>query len=292
VEGEGTMCATGDDLIQARAEGVQVHGSRMISKVLEKGGKAVGVEYFEITAFEFDEKGSLKVVPVSDTTQVLSADTVFLAVGVEPSLGFLPGTGAFHFTPKGALAADPERPMTSVAGVFAAGDVLTGPSTIAGAIGSGRRAAITIDGYLSGRNFLEPVNVRIGEDGCLATEASLPQSSPHIVTFEEMMNVQFFEKKGREATGKPAHETSISSFEGLDRGFANDQGPPEAGRCLHCGHCTLCGCCVENCPGFVLTMTPQGPQPTYYDECWHCGCCRIACPGGVVSYKFPLNMMV
>ena len=292
VEGEGAMCATGDDLIQARAEGIEVHGSRMISKVLEKGGKAVGVEYFEITAFEFDEKGSLKVVPVADTTQVLSANTVFLAVGVEPSLGFLAGTGAFQFTPKGTLAADPERSMTSVAGVFAAGDVLTGPSTVAGAIGSGRRAAIAIDGYLSGRSFLEPVNVRIGEDGCLATEASLPQSSVHIVTFEEMMNVQFFEKKSREATGKPAHETSISSFEELDRGFANDRGPREASRCLHCGHCTLCGCCVENCPGFVLTMTPQGPQPTHYDECWHCGCCRIACPGGVVSYEFPLNMMV
>jgi formate dehydrogenase (NADP+) beta subunit len=292
VEGEGAMCASADDLIQAQAEGVKVHGSRMVSKVLESVGRTFGVEHFEITSFEFDEKGCLHVVPIDGTTQVLSADTVISAVGVEPNLEFLAGKGPFQLTPKGTLAADPERPLTSVAGVFVAGDALSGPSTVAGAIGSGRRAAIAIDRYLSGEGFLEPVKVRISEDGRLVTEVSARQPTPHVVLFEEIMNVEFFEKKGREATRKPFPEVSISSFEELDGGFGNDQAPAEAGRCLHCGHCTLCGCCVENCPGFVLTMTPQGPQPTHYDECWHCGCCRIACPGGVVSYEFPLNMLV
>jgi formate dehydrogenase beta subunit len=292
VEGEGAMCATADDLIQAQAEGVQVHGSRMISRVLENGGKAIGVECFEITAFEFDERGSLKVVPVGNTTQLLSADTVISAVGVEPNLGFLEGKGPFQLTPKGTLVADPESPMTSVPGVFAAGDALSGPSTVAGAIGSGRRAAIAIDRYLNGESLLEPVKVRIQGDGCLVTEASSPQPAPHVVAYEEIMNVEFFDKKPRQKTCKPSAENSIGSFEEFDGGFGNDQAPVEAGRCLHCGHCTLCGCCVENCPGFVLSMTPEGPQPTHYDECWHCGCCRIACPGGVVSYEFPLNMLV
>jgi formate dehydrogenase (NADP+) beta subunit len=292
VEGEGNLCATADDLAQAQAEGVRVHSSRMISRVLEQGGKAAGVEYFEISAFEFDEKGSLKVVPVGGNTQVLLADTVISAAGVEANLGFLAGKGPFQLTPKGTLAADPERPMTSVPGVFAAGDALSGPSTVAAAIGSGRRAVIAIDRYLAGQSFLEPVKVRIQEDGCLGTESSSPEPAPHVVAFEEIMNVEFFEKKGREATGKISLEASIKSFQEIDRGLEKDQGAVEAGRCLHCGHCTQCGCCVENCPGFVLTMTPEGPQPTYYDECWHCGCCRIACPGGVVYYEFPLNMMV
>ena len=165
-------------------------------------------------------------------------------------------------------------------------------TTVAAAIGSGRRAAIAIDRYLSGESFLEPVKVRISEDGCLGTESSPPQPAPHVVAFEEIMNVEFFEKKPREITGKTSLDASIRSFGEIDGGLKKDQAPVEAGRCLHCGHCTRCGCCVENCPGFVLTMTPEGPQPTHYDECWHCGCCRIACPGGVVYYEFPLNMMV
>jgi formate dehydrogenase (NADP+) beta subunit len=292
VEGEGSMCASDEDLVQAGTEGVKVHTSRMISKVLLKEGKPAGVEYFEINSFEFDERGTLKVVPIGDTTQELSADEVILAVGMDPNLEFLAGKDSLRLTPRGTLATDPETLMTSVAGVFAAGDALSGPSTVAGAIGSGRRAAIAIDSYLRRESSLQSFAVRISDEGSLVTEKSSPQPPAHVVTFDEMMNVEYFEKKGREATAKASDEASIASFEEIDRGFTEKQAPIEASRCLHCGHCTQCGSCVQNCPGFILTMTPEGPEPTYFDECWHCGCCRIACPGGVVYYEFPLNMLV
>ena len=57
-------------------------------------------------------------------------------------------------------------------------------------------------------------------------------------------------------------------------------------------NCSMCGECVEDCPGLILAMTPQGPQVVYPDECWHCGCCRIACPSGAILYEFPLTMLV
>ena len=56
--------------------------------------------------------------------------------------------------------------------------------------------------------------------------------------------------------------------------------------------CNHCGVCVEDCPGYVLNMTDDGPQVVYPDECWHCGNCRISCPCGAVSYEFPLYMLV
>ena len=70
------------------------------------------------------------------------------AVGVQPDLRFLEGDRQFRFTLKGTLEVDPEPLATSVDGVFGAGDVVSGPSTVAQAIGSGRRAAIAINRYL------------------------------------------------------------------------------------------------------------------------------------------------
>lgn len=73
---------------------------------------------------------------------------------------------------------------------------------------------------------------------------------------------------------------------------AGDQAPAEAERCFHCGHCRLCGNCVEDCPGYVLSMTDQGPRVEHPEECWHCGNCRISCPSAAVSYEFPISMLV
>ena len=56
--------------------------------------------------------------------------------------------------------------------------------------------------------------------------------------------------------------------------------------------CSLCGTCVEDCPGYVLAMAEDGPMVAYPEECWHCGNCRISCPVGCVSYEFPISMLV
>jgi heterodisulfide reductase subunit C len=113
-----------------------------------------------------------------------------------------------------------------------------------------------------------------------------------MVAYEEIVNVDYFEKKRRQSANTLPLATSIRSFEEIDRGLGKDNALIEAARCFHCGHCTSCGCCVEDCAGLILAMTPKGPQVKYFDECWHCGCCRIACPSGAVLYEFPLNMLV
>jgi NAD-dependent dihydropyrimidine dehydrogenase PreA subunit len=61
---------------------------------------------------------------------------------------------------------------------------------------------------------------------------------------------------------------------------------------INMDECSLCGSCVEDCPGYVLAMTKDGPEVAYPEECWHCGNCRISCPVGCVSYEFPLSMLV
>ena len=292
VEGETNMCASPEDVAQAKAEGVMIHNSQMISKVLCNGGKTTGIECFEISSFQFDERGCLLVQPVSGESKTISGDTAILAIGVQPDLDFLNGNRQFRFTLKGMLEVDPGTLATSVEGVFAAGDVVSGPSTVAQAIGSGRRAAIGINRYLSGDRSANLGRVSISEEGHVVIENSVSESEPHMVAYEEIVNVDYFEKKRRQSANTLPLATSIRSFEEIDRGLGKDNALIEAARCFHCGHCTSCGCCVEDCAGLILAMTPKGPQVKYFDECWHCGCCRIACPSGAVLYEFPLNMLV
>jgi NAD-dependent dihydropyrimidine dehydrogenase PreA subunit len=213
-------------------------------------------------------------------------------VGGKPDPTFIGDNDKFEFAPNGTLKVNPQTMATSMDKVFASGDVVSGPSSVAQAIGSGRYAAIAIDRYLNGSQLSEFGNIIINEEGKVVTEKTTAKFDPHVVSYDEILNVDYNEKKPRQTTAKLSTESSVHSFEEMDKGFDRDKAITEAGRCLHCGHCTSCGSCIEDCPGLILAMNSQGPQVVYPDECWHCGCCRIACPSGAVFYDFPLNMRV
>jgi pyruvate/2-oxoglutarate dehydrogenase complex dihydrolipoamide dehydrogenase (E3) component len=286
------MCAPPQEISKAGAEGITVHNSKMISSVLNKDGKSIAIEYYEISAFEFDAECRLSVQPVSGEKKRLETDFVISAVGGKPDLTFIGNNDKFEFTPNGTLEVNPQTLATSMDKVFAAGDVVSGPSNVAQAIGSGRQAAMSINRYLNGSRFSEFESVIINNAGQVTTEETMDKFDPHVVTYDEILNVDYHEKKPRQTTVKLLEETSVRSFEEMDKGFDKDRAMAEAERCLHCGHCTACGCCVDDCPGLILAMKPRGPQVIYPDECWHCGCCRIACPSSAVLYEFPLNMRV
>lgn len=292
VEGQDCMCAPPQEINKADAEGIVVHNSKMISSVLNKDGKATAIEYYEISGFEFDEECRLSVQPVSEEKKCLEADFVISAVGGKLDLTFIGDNDKFELAPDGTLKVNSQTMATSMDNVFAAGDVVSGPSSVAQAIGSGRHAAMAIDRYLNGSRVSEFESVVINKAGQVATEETTHKFDPHVVSFDEILNVDYHEKKPRQTTAKLSAQASVHSFEEMDKGFDKDRAMAEAGRCLHCGHCTACGCCIEDCPGLILAMASQRPQVIYPDECWHCGCCRIACPSGAILYDFPLNMRV
>ena len=95
-----------------------------------------------------------KFVPVPDSEQALPADLVLLAMGfVGPEKGkLLEGLGV-DYDVRGNVARDASF-MTSVPGVFVAGDMGRGQSLIVWAIAEGRSAAAGVDRYLTGRDVL------------------------------------------------------------------------------------------------------------------------------------------
>jgi NADPH-dependent glutamate synthase beta subunit-like oxidoreductase/NAD-dependent dihydropyrimidine dehydrogenase PreA subunit len=285
LEGEDCMVAPPDDLVQAREEGIAIHTSCMASGVLERNNQAVGLECFEVSGFSFNEAGEARIEAAGGEKKTLQADTVILAVGVKPELGFLKGSDIV-LNPNGTIKIDAATMATSAKGIFAAGDVATGPSIVASAVGQGREAALAVHRFLKGVPKPDEALV-IGEDSQIHTEPIAREGKAHVVTFAEMFNPEYYPKAPRQ---KSSFSTRIS-FAERDAGL-NGTAVVEAERCLHCGHCHKCGKCVEDCPGLILVMAERGPEVPYGDECWHCGNCRISCPDAAVSYEFPLYTLV
>ena len=104
---------------------------------------------------------------------------------MKTDLGFFEGEVP-ECTPRQWIVADAAQ-KTSLEGVFAAGDVASGPSSIAGAVGAGRRAAFGVHAYLTGENSRVYI---INEEGRIEARDRLAGAQPpYVVPFEEIYGV-------------------------------------------------------------------------------------------------------
>jgi formate dehydrogenase beta subunit len=95
---------------------------------------------------QYDRNGRFLLVPIAGTEFNIEADTVVVAIGQQADLSFLPEKIAVG---RGnAIVADPFTMATSMKGVFAGGDVVSGPASVLEAIYAGWKAADSIDRYL------------------------------------------------------------------------------------------------------------------------------------------------
>ena len=99
--------------------------------------------------------------------------TVLVAVGEEPDPSILPEGAGIEVSAFAGIVADPRTLATGRAGVFAGGDVVSGPKTIIDAVASGRRAAGAIHEYLSGARDGEAEILATGPLPDAAVETSL-----------------------------------------------------------------------------------------------------------------------
>ena len=283
-ETEDCIRASADEVAQARREGLKLYLSRLVTS-MDGGVKATGLE-----SFCFDETGCLHANARAGDIVTLEADMIICASGLMPSLEFLESLKA-KVTPQGFLIVD-ENMATSVSGLFAAGDIVTGPSSVASAVGSGRKAALGVHKALLGLDHDPRLEFVEQEDGfsILAVTGISAPGGPHVVEYKEIFNPDHHDKAARQHVREALSDAL--PFAELNLGFAPEAAQAEAGRCMHCGHCISCGICIERCPGLILEESDGGPWVKYPDECWHCGCCRIGCPTGAISIEFPITMLV
>jgi len=206
------MPASREEIAEALEEGIQILD--MTAPIELVGTRRVeGLRCGKMVPGEFDPSGRRRPVAQPGSDFVLKASTVLIAVGQEANLDLLRKAG-LEATAEKSVPVDPVSMMTPRPGLFAGGDVTTGPSTVVEAIAAGRRAAIAIDRYLGG-------------DGILVREArSEVQSS-----YDES---PYAKEMARAVPPLAAAETRAASFDEVRGCFACHQAVEEARRCLHC----------------------------------------------------------
>jgi glutamate synthase (NADPH) small chain len=150
------MPARIEEIHHAEEEGVNMMLLNNPVRILgDEHHRVVGMECIRMELGEPDESGRRRPVPVKGSEFVLDVDTVIVAIGNKPN-PLIPRTmTGLETTRWGTIVADEATMATSVEGVFAAGDIVSGAATVISAMGQGRIAAQSIHRYLMGEALLE-----------------------------------------------------------------------------------------------------------------------------------------
>ncbi|MBM4276932.1 MAG: hypothetical protein FJ130_03490 [Deltaproteobacteria bacterium] len=139
------MPAIPEEVGEAIREGIHIHLLTGPVRMIGKGEKAVGMECIRMRLGEPDEKGRRKPIPVQGSNFKVIAETIISAIGQRVDQNHLKG---LEKNPDGTIRVD-DTGQTNVKGVFAGGDMVTGPGWAIDAIAAGKRGAETIARYLS-----------------------------------------------------------------------------------------------------------------------------------------------
>lgn len=144
LEDRDNMPANKEEIERALEENVEIINSWGPKRIIKTDGKVSGIE------FKFCERvldDSRRFNPVYDENKVLKldADIILMAIGQTADLDFLDGAYKIE-TERGRIKAGIDN-YTSVPGIFAGGDVTTGPATVIKAIAAGKTTAVSINQY-------------------------------------------------------------------------------------------------------------------------------------------------
>ncbi len=202
----------------AIAEGIDIRYLTNPVQVISSSGRVKAVKCIEMQLGAVDDSGRPKPVPVPDSEFTIEADTLIMAISTEPDLSFIPEQHNFQISDWNTLEVNRETLETGVDGIFAGGDVVTSPNTVAEAIGHGKLAARMIDKYIRGEALEREYHV---------TRPAL-RIDPIELTDDEIEHLQKPEIPLRPVPDR------VGNFSEVELGFTETQAIAEARRCLRC----------------------------------------------------------
>jgi len=265
------MPAHKEQVEAAEEEGVKINFLvAPVRFIANKNGNLKSIECLKMALGEPDETGRRRPVPIAGSEFKVLADTAIVAIGQAADLSFITEDYSLELTKAGTIKVNPETGESSIPGIFAGGDVVTGPKTVIHAIAAGRRAAYGID-------------LRLSED----KDAVLPLRFYTEALAEKRYKPNAITAKSRTKVVTIPVEERIRNFSVVEKRFTEAEALAEAYRCLACGLCTNCNNCIDNfaCPAIFLS----GNKVMINEElCNGCGVCADLCPNdAIVEVSLP-----
>jgi len=144
------MPADGDEVREVEAGGVKIEYLSAPIKIIGRDGVIQGVECIKTELVEPDKSGRRRPVPLRGSEFILDASSVISAIGQQPALSWNREALPFDFSSGNTFIVNDDC-LTNIENVFAAGDAVSGPSTVVEAMASGKKVAGAVDSYLSGK---------------------------------------------------------------------------------------------------------------------------------------------
>ncbi|CAB5139939.1 Molybdopterin oxidoreductase [Olavius algarvensis associated proteobacterium Delta 3] len=274
------MPADHEEVEQAEEEGVQFSFLTVPKEVVIDNDCLKGLECLRAKLIPIEGKNRMFPKPIEGSEYLIEADVIICAIGQRVDNDCMVSVPELDWTRRNTINVNMATMETSVEGVFAAGDAVTGPATVIEAIGGGKRAAQAIDRYLSGipQPEMPPVPVRRSRVDYL----EVPASTKMTIRRPEMPLLNIDRRR--------------TTFQQVELGYEENQVREEARRCLRCDICLRCGKCVEICRD---KMGVDALQMGYFDFdhpvetdfrrtqelCILCGACAQNCPTGAMHME-------
>jgi NADPH-dependent glutamate synthase beta subunit-like oxidoreductase/ferredoxin len=269
-----------EEIDEAEREGIHIVYRRGPHRFVGEG-RVTGLETVAVQQV-FDSEGRFAPTFEAGTEAVLPADTVILAVGQAPDMGFLDAGIDLARTTAGGVRIDPASLRTSHERIWAGGDVARGPRNLIDAIADGRRAAASIHAALTGTAVATTHEVRV-------------ELRPGYRRLDSD-----YDAIGRQPVPVTPTDRRVG-FGEVETGYDDRHARLEGLRCLRCFDnvmlspelCILCGLCVDVCPTNCITIASaerfglgteqQSVLLLDEDTCIRCGLCVNRCPPGALS---------
>lgn len=210
LENQQQMTSSPDEIEEGAQEGVILHAAHSFLRITGED-KVTGVELKKVNRFYFDENRKAVLDLEEGSEHVIEVDNVIFAVGQKPM-----GTDTMNLDLTHGPYIAVNNAHTSMEGVFASGDVVTGTRSVIQAIVGGREAAEQMDIYLGGNGDIsEQLVERTTPNPCIGQVegfADLARVNPDMISLEER----------------------CAGFTPVEKPLTCDQAKCEAGRCLQC----------------------------------------------------------
>lgn len=152
------MPAFEEEIEDALAEGIRLETLIAPTRIITEKGRITEVEFIRNKLGDVDDSGRRRPVPIEGSQHIVKLDTLIVAIGERPDTAPLTHDG-LEISKQGNIRVDPDTLMTNCSGVFAGGDVVTGPNTVVEAVAAGKKAAEMIDRYLNDEELKRPPQV-------------------------------------------------------------------------------------------------------------------------------------
>jgi len=226
-----------EDMIE---EGIELQYLKTPIRFIGENGKLTKVESIDMKLGEPDESGRRRPVPVEGSESSMEVDLSIIAIDQRPDLAALTENDNPKLTRWNTLVVDSTTLETSIPGVFAGSDVVSGPATVVEAAHAGVRAAEYIKRYLRGEQL---------------PGKSLKQPLPVIDKKEVLERQKEYRNHPPTERKKLPLEERVHNFREVELPLTEDEARYSAGRCLDCGGCSGCGQCVIACPADAIDMS-------------------------------------